>query len=94
MRIEAEQMWGYFEWLFREWALLRGLLVAVGVAGLAFLACYLVALAKYGPSEGFYRVTKVIYELIARDLPGTALRRILALAKLAFKEAIRRKVIY
>lgn len=93
MRIEADQMWGYFEWLFREWALLRGLLVAVGVAVLAFMACYLVALAKYGPSEGFYRVTKVIYELIARDLPGTALRRIFALAKLAFKEAIRRKVL-
>lgn len=93
MRIEADQMWGYFEWLIRELALVRGLLVAVGVAAFAFFVCYLVALAKYGPSEGFYRVTKVVYELLVRDLPGTALRRIYALARLAFKEAIRRKVL-
>ncbi len=93
MRIEPDQMWGYFEWLFREMALLRGLLVAVGIAALAFIACYLVAMAKYGPSEGFYQVTKVIYELLARDLPGTKARRVFALARLAFKEAIRRKVL-
>lgn len=93
MRIEADQMWGYFEWLFRELALVRGLLVAVGVAAFAFLVCYLVSMAKYGPGEGFYRVAKVVYELLARDLPGTAFRRIFALAKLAFKEAIRRKVL-
>lgn len=93
MRIEADQMWGYFEWLFRELALLRGGLVAVGIGLLAFAACFLFALAKYGPSEGFYHVTKVIYELLARDLPGTKGRRVFALAKLAFQEAIRRRVL-
>jgi ABC-type transport system involved in multi-copper enzyme maturation permease subunit len=93
MRIEADQMWGYFEWLFNNWAILQGLLVAAGIALIAFIVCYLVAVAKYGPSEGFYSVTKVIYELIARDLPMTSLRRIYALSRLAFQEAIRRKVL-
>ncbi len=93
MRIEADQMWGYFEWLFSNWAIVKGLVVVVGIAALSFIACYLVAMAKHGPGEGFYHVTKVIYELFARDLPNTAFRRIYALARLAFQEAIRRKVL-
>lgn len=93
MRIEESQMWGYFEWLIFNFGLLQGLLVAVVLAALGFMACYLVSMARYGPSEGFYNVTRVIYELIARDLPGTSVRRIMALAKLAFQEAIRRRVL-
>ncbi len=93
MRIEDYQMWGYFEWLFTNYGLLLGLLVAVAVAVLGFLVCYIVSMARYGPSEGFYNVTKVIYELIARDLPDTSMRRIYALSKLAFQEAIRRRVL-
>jgi len=93
MRIEPEQMWGYFEWLIFNFGLLQGVLVAVALALLAFVVCYLVAMARYGPGEGFYHVTRVIYELIARDLPGTSLRRIYALARLAFQEAIRRRVL-
>ncbi|MBX3421695.1 MAG: ABC transporter permease [Pirellulaceae bacterium] len=93
MRLEPEQMWGYFEWLISEMALVQGLLVAVGIALLAFIACYLVASVKWGPAEGFYQVTRVIYELLARDLPSTSFKRIYALARLAFQEAIRRKVL-
>lgn len=93
MRLEAEQMWGYFQWLISEWALVQGVLVTVGIALLAFVTCYLISLAKWGPSEGFYQVTRVIYELIARDLPNTTLRRIYALARLAFQEALRRRVL-
>ncbi|MFK7735372.1 MAG: ABC transporter permease [Pirellulaceae bacterium] len=93
MRIEESQLWGYFEWLFTKFGLLQGGLVAVSVAALGFIACYLVAMARSGPSEGFYNVTRVIYELIARDLPGTSFTRILALARLAFQEAIRRRVL-
>ncbi len=55
--------------------------------------CYIVAIKLHGPSEGFYVVTRVIYELLARDLPGTTWRRVYALAKLAFQEAIRRRVL-
>ncbi len=93
MRIEDYQLWSYFEWLFQHNGLLLGLLVAACAAGLGFVVCYLVAMARYGPSEGFYNVTKVIYELLARDIPGTSLRRVYALARLAFQEAIRRKVL-
>jgi ABC-type transport system involved in multi-copper enzyme maturation permease subunit len=93
MRIEPEQMWGYFEWLIFKFGLLQGVAVAAALALLGFIACYLVSMARYGPSEGFYHVTRVIYELIARDLPGTSWRRIHALARLAFQEAIRRRVL-
>lgn len=93
MRIEENQMWSYFEWLFLHFGLLQGLLVAVAVAALGFLVCYLISMARYGPGEGFYNVTRVIYELIARDIPGTSVRRIYALGRLAFQEAIRRRVL-
>jgi ABC-type transport system involved in multi-copper enzyme maturation permease subunit len=93
MRIEPEQMWSYFEWLFFQYGLLQGVLVAVALAALGFVVCYLISMARYGPGEGFYHVTRVIYELIARDLPGTSVRRIYALGRLAFQEAIRRRVL-
>ena len=93
MRIEPEQMWSYFEWLFYHYGLLQGVLVAVALAVLGFVACYLISMARYGPGEGFYHVTRVIYELLARDLPRTSTRRIYALGRLAFQEAIRRRVL-
>ena len=93
MRIEENQMWSYFEWLFFQFGLLQGLAVAVALAVFGFAVCYLISVARYGPSEGFYNVTRVIYELIARDLPKTSASRIYALARLAFQEAIRRKVL-
>jgi ABC-type transport system involved in multi-copper enzyme maturation permease subunit len=93
MRIESEQMWGYFEWLFTHYALLYGLLFVAALAVVGFLACYVVATILYGPVEGFYTVTRVIYELLSRDLPGTRWRRTHAIARLAFQEAIRRKVL-
>ena len=36
----------------------------------------------------------MVRDLIRFDLPGTSFRRISALARLAFKEAIRRKVLF
>lgn len=93
MRIEQDQMWGYFEWLIFRFGLLQGLIVAFALALLAFVACYLVSMARHGPGEAFYNVTRVIYDLLARDLPGTSFRRVYALARLAFQEAIRRRVL-
>lgn len=93
MRIERERMWGYFEWLYEHHGLLSGVLLVVLLSALSFVVCYLVAMARYGPGEGFYVVTRVIYELFARDLPNTSLKRINAFARLAFQEAIRRKVL-
>ena len=93
MRIEESQMWGYFEWLFFNYGLIQGVLIAVALSVLGFITCYLVSMARNGPSEGFYNVTRVIYELIARDIPNTAVSRVYALARLAFQEAIRRRVL-
>lgn len=93
MRIEKDQMWGYFEWLIFNFGLLQGVLVAVALSLLGFVICYLVSMARNGPGEAFYNVTRVIYELIARDIPGTSVRRVYALARLAFQEAIRRRVL-
>ncbi len=93
MRLESEQMWGYFEWLFNHYGLVWSLGIVAGLSLVGFSLCYVVATILYGPVEGFYAVTRVIYELFARDLPGTTWRRTNAIARLAFQEAIRRKVL-
>lgn len=93
MRLESEQMWGYFEWLFQQYALLWGLGIFAGLSVVGFVVCYVLATFVHGPVEGFYAVTRVIYELFARDLPATTWRRTYAIARLAFQEALRRKVL-
>lgn len=93
MRLESEQMWGYFEWLIEHYALLWGLGFVAALSLLAFMVCFVFATILHGPVEGFYAVTRVIYELFARDLPNTTWRRTNAIARLAFQEAIRRKVL-
>ena len=93
MRIEPDQLWSYFEWLFTNFGLLKGVLVATALFVLGFVVCFLISMARVGPVEGFYQVTRVIYELIARDIPNTSIKRVYALARLAFQEAIRRKVL-
>jgi len=93
MRLESEQMWSYFEWLFEHYALLWGVGIAAGLSLVGFLVCYVLATVQYGPVEGFHAVTRVIYELFARDLPNTTWRRTQAIARLAFQEAVRRKVL-
>lgn len=93
MRLESEQMWGYFEWLIDQHALLWGVGIVATIALVAWLICFIVATFKYGPVEAFYAVTRVVYELFARDLPATTWRRTIAIARLAFQEAIRRKVL-
>ncbi len=75
MRLESEQMWGYFEWLFQQYALLWGVGIFAGFSVVAFAVCYVIATFVHGPVEGFYAVTRVIYELFARDLPSTTWRR-------------------
>jgi len=93
MRFKPDQFWGYFEWLFEHFGLLNGFLLALVLAVLGFIIGYLVALARSGPSEGFFSVAKVIREFFRVDLPGTSWRRIVAIGRLAFKEAIRRRVL-
>lgn len=92
MRLEQDQFWGYFEWLFTQQAWLTGTKIALVLLGLGLIISYLISLARSGPSEGFYRVSKTVFDFFKIDLPKTSVRRIYAIARLAFKEAIRRKI--
>ena len=66
------------------------LLVAGGLVGIFF--GYLVAAFRHGPFEAFYVVAQVVAGAIP-DFLGTSPRRVNAIARLAIKEAIRRKVV-
>ena len=99
MTLQADDFWSYYEWLMRpeaflESAFLKGIVLFILAIVLGLMVGYVVSAARYGPVEGFYAVARVIRDLIRFDLPGTSLRRIFALAKLAFKEAIRRRVLF
>ncbi len=99
MTLQPEDFWSFYEWLVRpnaflESALLQGIVLAVLAILLGLIGGYIYSAARYGPSEGFYAVARVVRDLVRFDLPGTSMRRVLALARLAFKEAIRRKVLF
>jgi hypothetical protein len=93
MRLEAEQFWSFTEWFFTQNGLLDGLKLSLILIILGFVITYMVAMVRHGPGEGFYILSKNIRDLFLRDLPNTTARRTFAIAKLAFKEAIRRKVL-
>ena len=99
MTLQPEDFWSFSRWLMRpesflESALLQGIVLFGLAILLGVMVGYVVSAARYGPVEGFYAVARVIRDLLRFDLPGTSLRRIMALARLAFKEAIRRKVLF
>jgi hypothetical protein len=99
MTLQPEDFWSFSRWLMRpesflESALLQGIVLFGLAILLGVMVGYVVSAARYGPVEGFYAVARVIRDLLRFDLPGTSLRRIVALARLAFKEAIRRKVLF
>ena len=99
MTLQPEDFWSFTEWLLRpdaflESALLQGVAIIILVLVISLLLGYIISAVRYGPGEAFYAVATAIRDLFARDLPGTAPRRVIALARLAFKEAIRRKVLF
>lgn len=99
MILQPEDFWSFYEWLMRpesflESALLKGIVLILLAIVIGLIVGYIYSAGRYGPSEGFYAVARAIRDLIRSDLPGTSMRRIFALAKLAFKEAIRRKVLF
>ena len=93
MRLQTEQLWSFYEWLIPHFGLLQGVALAVTLSVLGLLVSYLVAMVRFGPGEGFYAVAKVLSDLVCVDLPGTRFSRLWAIAKLAFMEAIRRKIL-
>lgn len=93
MRLNPDHFWTYSEWLFQQNALRDGFFLALILALLGFVIGYIVSVFKYGPSEGFLRVSQIIGQLFTVDLPKMSMRRIYAVAKLAVKESIRKKIL-
>jgi len=99
MKLQPDDFWSFYEWLMRpnaflESAFLQGIVLVVLAIVLGLIFGYIVSAAKYGPGEGFYAVARAVRDLVRFDLPGISASRVYALAKLAFKEAIRRKVLF
>jgi hypothetical protein len=92
LQIQAEHLWTYLEWLITHHAWLRGTALAITLCVLGLVVSYIVAMIQVGPVEGFYAVARVIRDFFVGDLPGMRVGRLMAIAKLAFMEAIRRKI--
>jgi ABC-type transport system involved in multi-copper enzyme maturation permease subunit len=93
MRLNPDHFWTYSEWLFQHNALRDGAILSIILALLGFVVGYIISVVKHGPSEGFLRVSQIIGQLFTVDLPKMSFRRIFAVAKLAVKESIRKKIL-
>lgn len=81
----------FLEWLTNNLSMFIVGAFIVSVIGVVF--SYLVSALQYGPSEAFYFVSKIIFEIIP-DFVRTSFGRIYALARLAVQETLRKKVIF
>lgn len=86
----VEEFPNFQEWIGPAFIRLLAILLSGGVLGI--FVGYIVASFKHGPFEAFYVVAKVVADAIP-DFLGTSPRRIFAIARLAVKEALRRRVI-
>jgi len=86
----VENFENFFTWLFPA-LYVFGLLSLAGIV-LGIFFGYLVAAFRHGPFEAFYVVAQVVGGFFP-DVFGTSPRRVFAIAKLAVKEALRRKVV-
>lgn len=80
----------FSEWFLPGLVLFGGIVLAAILLGL--FCGYVVASFRHGPFEAFYIVAQVVSEAVP-DFLRTSPRRVLAMARLAIKEAFRRKVI-
>ena len=86
----VEDFINFSDWIGSGLLLFGGIVLAAAVLGVFF--GYLVASFRHGPFEAFYVVSQVIGQAIP-DFLYTSPRRTWAIARLAIKEAFRRKVI-
>ena len=86
----VESFPNFVEWINSALLLFLGIGVAAAILGIFF--GYVVASFRHGAFEAFYVVAQVVSQAIP-DLFGTAPRRVWAIARLAIKEALRRRVI-
>jgi ABC-type transport system involved in multi-copper enzyme maturation permease subunit len=86
----------FLEWLlpsqYGMGALLTFFLVVAILSVLFVILAYIFTSARHGPFEAFYVVAKSIATGVS-DLVNTSPRRIVAMARLAIMEAVRRKVL-
>ena len=80
----------FSEWFLPGLVLFGGIVVAAILLGL--FVGYVVASFSHGPFEAFYTVAQVVGEAVP-DFLKTSPRRVFAMARLAIKEAFRRKVV-
>ena len=80
----------FSEWFLPGLILFGGIVLAAILLGL--FVGYVVASFRHGPFEAFYTVAQVVGEAVP-DFLGTSPRRVFAMARLAVKEALRRKVV-
>jgi hypothetical protein len=92
MEIRPDEFLSFYEWLGS--AILFFLIAVPALTFLAVFLCYLYSAVRYGPVEGFYAVARTIATAIGDDLVHTSPRRVLAIARLAIQEAIRRRVLF
>jgi hypothetical protein len=94
--VVEQELLPYLQWLLLGpqgiGALFVFLFLVSVIALLAIIISYVAASIRYGPVEGFYAVAQTIANAVP-DLLRLSPRRVAAMAYLAIKESIRRKVI-
>lgn len=91
MEIRPDELQTFAQWIGPA---LQFCVIAIPVLiALAIFAWYLAAAVRRGPVEGFYSVAQVIASFVGQDVPGTSLRRVMALVRLTVQEAVRRRVL-
>ncbi|MEZ6095084.1 MAG: hypothetical protein R3C03_12785 [Pirellulaceae bacterium] len=85
-----DQFMNFSQWLPGAIGIFLALVLALSLIGVFF--GFLVATYRHGPGEGFYIVAQTIGQSIP-DFFGTSPRRVMAIARLAVKESIRRRVV-
>jgi hypothetical protein len=86
----VEDFTPFLDWLKLNLWVFGTILISASLLGI--LVGYLVSVLKHGPFEAFYVVAQVISQAIP-DVIHTSPRRVWAIARLAIKEAMHRKVI-
>ena len=90
MNADPQTLTSFPDWLATNSLLFLIVITAAIIVSVTF--GFLVAAFRHGPFEGFYVLAQVIGEAVP-DVLKSSPRRIWAIAMLAVKEALRRKVV-
>jgi hypothetical protein len=90
MVIDPKDAVPFFEWL--PWAAAEWLLIVVSAAVIVTVFGWLVSVLRHGPVAATKNTGLVLYNAVI-DIAYLSPRRVIALAQLAIKESIRRRVV-